>query len=270
MWISFRKKDINFDFLTSQTEYVLLCGWLGSISFYLLFRFLFSSLRRASLGTENKTNCKLLVSLSHENCSYMPFVRSIIWQTQFVHFQGRHIHCDGKAKTKQIATVKMLTCLWLFGNGHPSFIQYGFFTISYAESAATELQCPICKSINILLPCILHILFVNVCTDFWNQIGNLFHSHLIFQNCAFSAFQTKKITTKWVKKATVINHIEWQKLPRIRFSIVLASCLPVQMFLFFLLFLGRLWLRRLKITAQHKKNERTSKHTHSFRVTNNM
>lgn len=86
------------------------------------------------------------------------------------------IHWDGKAKTKQIATVKMLTYLWLSGNGHPSFIQYGFFTISYAESAATELQCPICKSINILLPCILHILFVNVCTDFWNQIGNSFHS----------------------------------------------------------------------------------------------
>lgn len=74
------------------------------------------------------------------------------------------IRWKGKAKTEQMATVKLLTCLWLFGNGHMAFIQHGIFTIFYAESAATEPNMQINKHFVLHIPfCCLFLSVAQIC-----------------------------------------------------------------------------------------------------------
>lgn len=89
---------------------------------FILFAFPVSILVSHSLGTKIHPNCKLVVSLSHENCLYSGCKEHISVAQQKRPIYSNNIHWKGKIENGTNGhNIKMLTSLWLFGNGHKSF-----------------------------------------------------------------------------------------------------------------------------------------------------
>lgn len=139
---------------------------------FILFAFPVSILVSLSLGTNIYPNCKLVVSLSHENCLYSGCKEHISVAQQKRPIYSNNIHWKGKNRKRnkwpQYKNVNIFMVIWKWSQVIPFL--HGIFTISYAELAVShrEHTMTICKSINHL--CLFQCLCTFFCVSQWAQI----------------------------------------------------------------------------------------------------